>query len=176
MVPEGGRRVEILEFVRYRDEFYPSGFRKVLALLLVMSVTVMPEVFSWLNSPASPPAVSSLPTGRFHPSGGFLGNRDEPDSGALHTLWTFVKRSFVVIVATFGVMLYYPHSGFKRYALVCGPLMAFLVPPCIEWYLRGRTEVYRVELVLVSLVALLPGILLYIILTWRKARRLGMEW
>jgi hypothetical protein len=50
------------------------------------------------------------------------------------------------------------------------------VPATIALYLRGRQEVYNVELAFVSFVAMLPGVGLYVLLTWRKAQRLGMVW
>jgi hypothetical protein len=64
--------MEIVEIIRYRDEFYPGGFRKIFALILVVAVTVLPEALSWVATPMEPPAASRMPTGRFRPSGGFL--------------------------------------------------------------------------------------------------------
>jgi hypothetical protein len=169
------RAMESIEIVRYRDEFYPAGFRKVFALVLVVSVTVLPELFSWVGTPVERPAART-PTGRFGPSGGFLPERQQPRSNVLHILWSFIKRSVVLLITTLGVALYYPRPGFKRYSLLCGPLIALIVPTCIAVYLQGRTEVFRAEILIVSLVALLPGIGLYVLLTWRKAQRLGMAW
>ncbi len=168
--------MEDVEIIRYRDEFYPGGFRKVFALMLVVAVTVLPQAFAWVATPIEQPGASSLPTGRFAPRGGFLPQREEPRPGRLQSIWNGIQRSFVVAVATIGFMMYYPRKGFKRHALLCGPLVAFLVPLCVSSYLQGRTEVFRAELVVVALIALSPGIALYVALTWRKARRLGMAW
>lgn len=168
--------METSEFLRYRDEFYPGGFRKVFALMLVVAVTVLPEAFAWATAPIEHPGATGIPTGRFRPGGGFLPERETPRSGLLQTFWKVVSRGFVVFVATFGFMLYYPRRGFKRYGLLCGPLTAFVVPWCVSSYLQGRTEVFRAEVLVVALAALSPGVGLYIFLTWRKARRLGMEW
>lgn len=165
-----------VEFERYRDEFYPSGFRKIFAMLLVTSVVVLPELNAWRDSPAQRPSPMGMPSGRFRPSGGFLSEYSEPRPSLFQSVWSSIKRGFVTIVAIVGVMLYYPRTGFKRYALLVGPVFAFLVPVCVRLYLQDRTEVYSTEIVLVSLVAFLPGIALYAFLTWRKAQRLGMDW
>ncbi len=44
------------------------------------------------------------------------------------------------------------------------------------WNCCGIRTKHRIEIFLVSLVAMLPGIGLYVWLTWRKARRRGMMW
>jgi len=163
-----------MEIVSYHDEFYPSGFRKFMAMLLVLSVTALPEVFSWVSSP-EPPA-RSMPSGRFSPRGGFLEEREGPARNILSTLWTITKRCFVMLVCTLGLMLYYPRSGFKRYSLLCGPILALTVPLVVSAYLSGRTEVFRAEILVVTLVSLVPGVGLYIFLTWRKAQSMGMVW
>jgi hypothetical protein len=168
--------MEIVEIVRYRDEIYPAGFRKIFALMLLFSVTALPELFSWSEYPGEQSPAAGMPAGRFRPQGGFLSHHEEPKSSFLQKLWTFIKRSCVVLITIFAVMLYYPRSGFKRYALLCGPVFAFVVPFCVANYLQGRTEVYRGEIAAVSVLALAPGIALYVFLTWRKAQRLGMEW
>ncbi|MGE3777187.1 MAG: hypothetical protein AB7F89_08390 [Pirellulaceae bacterium] len=165
-----------MEIVRYRDEFYPVGFRKLFALMLVSSVTVLPAVASWADTPVESATESRLPTGRFRPRGGFLRETEKPQPGVVSTLWGIVKRCFQVTVATLGVMLYYPRSGFKRYALLCGPFIAFFVPFVVGLYLRGRSEVFRAEIVVVALLALAPGVALYVLLTSRKARRMGIPW
>ncbi|MCA9058723.1 MAG: hypothetical protein KDA85_09495 [Planctomycetaceae bacterium] len=167
--------------VRYRHEFYPAGFRKLMAIMLITSVTVLPEVFSWVGPPEGESTINGIPTGRYAPRGGFLPGDSRPRYAApqtsfLKTVWTAVKRCFVVVVTTLGVVLYYPRRGFKRYALLCGPVIALLVPLVMSLYLRGRTEVFRAEILVVALIALSPGIGLYVLLTWRKAKRLGMEW
>jgi hypothetical protein len=65
------------EVVSIRDELYPYGFRKIAALLLVTTVTVLPRLISWQNEPAERPRASEMPTGRFGPRGGFLSEREE---------------------------------------------------------------------------------------------------
>jgi hypothetical protein len=166
--------------LHYRDEFYPSGFRKILAIMLVTAVTVLPEFFSWASPPRQEVSFGS-PGARF-PSSRFSSDRFQEDSGGstagkvLGVVWRIFKTGFVMVVATLGVMLYYPRPGFKRYALLCGPLIAIMVPLTLSLYLRGRTEIFRAEILVVSLVAAIPAIALYFYLTWRKAQRLGMEW
>ena len=168
--------IDDIEILRYRDEFYPSGFRKVFALMLIVSVTVLPGVFTWVGTPVKQDRATTTPSGQFRPSGGFLPERQEPLTGILELIWTVLKRCLAIFFTTLGVMMYYPSRGFKRYALLCGPLIAIVVPICLAVYLQGRTEVFRAEILLVSLLALSPGIGLYVYLTWRKAQRLGMEW
>jgi hypothetical protein len=167
--------MELIEAVRYRDEFYPVGFRKLFALMLVVAVTVLPEVFSWVGTPVQQPGLG-MPRGDLGARSRFLSEPEAEGTGLLATLGRILWRTFVVLVATFGLILYYPRSGFKRYALLCGPLIAFLVPACVAQYLEGRTEVFRAEVLVVTLLALAPGVGLYIWLTWRKAKRLGMVW
>jgi hypothetical protein len=139
-------------------------------------VTVLPATFTWVSQPVEQPGFARMPTSRFGSGGGYLSRRDEPRSNVLHIIWSVIKRSAVVVAATIGFMLYYPRQGFKRYALLCGPLAAFIVPWAVSSYLQGRTEVFRAELFVVALIALSPGIALYVFLTWRKAQRLGMAW
>ena len=179
--------MDTLEPIRYRDEFYPVGLRKTLAIMLVTAVTVLPEFFAWANPPAtasratpsmgrSTHSMGRMPGSRF----GSSSMRAEPGESSLNSilsiLWQVTKTGFVMVVATAGVMLYYPHAGFKRYALLCGPLLAILVPLTLAMYLRGRTEIFRAEILVVSLIAMAPVVALYIFLTWRKAKRLGMDW
>ena len=64
--------MELFEAIRYRDEFYSGGFRKIFAPMLVVAVTVLPKAFAWVAPPMKPPAASRMPTGRFRSSGGLL--------------------------------------------------------------------------------------------------------
>lgn len=170
--------VEVLEPVRYRDEFSMYGLRKVLAGLLIAAATTLPPVIAWQHPAADPPRSAGFPSGRFAPRGGFLREREQPSTGRTILSWLAAafRHTTVAVVTTLGLMLYYPRQGFKRYALLCGPLLAVIVPACLSAYLQGREEVYRVELVLVSMIASLPAIGLYVWLTWRKAKKLGMVW
>lgn len=164
------------EPLSYREEFYPGGFRKTLAIALVVSVTALPTVFSWVGTPVDQDAAMNMPSGRFRPSGGLLPERETSSDSVFDRIWSTIKRAAVVFMTTIAFVLYYPRLGFKRYALLCGPLLAFIVPACIDMYLQGRVEVYRVEVALVMLAAMSPGVGLYMWLTWRKARRQGMVW
>jgi hypothetical protein len=165
---------DLVESVSYRDEFYPRGFRKVFALMLIAAVTVIPPLFAWQHEPAEPSGGRSFPTGRYAPRGGFLPERESP--GVLATVWTGIKRVTMIVITTAALMLYYPRRGFKRYALLCGPILAIVAPWAVGAYLQGRSEVFRFEIVLVAMAASLPGAFLYVFLTWRKAKRLGMVW
>lgn len=167
--------IEAAPIVSYRDEFYPSGFRKLFALLVIASATTLPPLFAWQSGSIDHPG-ASFPTGRFGPRGGFLPDRDPPGRGFLNTVWTVIKGVTKAVIVTAGLMLYYPRRGFKRYSLICGPVIAWLAPLCVAFYLAGRVEVFRFEIVLVALIGALPGAALYVWLTWRKAQRLGMVW
>jgi hypothetical protein len=180
--------VELVQPLSYREEFGLRGFRKMLAAMLILAVTVIPVLSAWQRGPAEEDAGGAFPRGEFGPRAGLPAGRFGPRRGmfaereagggwnVLRVIWSAIVRGFVIIATTLLLMLYYPASGFKRYALLAGPLIALLVPATIAMYLRGRQEVYNVELALVSCVAMLPGVGLYVLLTWRKAQRLGMVW
>ncbi|MCO6455574.1 MAG: hypothetical protein J5I93_09790 [Pirellulaceae bacterium] len=170
--------VEVLEPVRYRDEFSMYGWRKVLAGLLIAAATTIPPVIAWQHPAADPPPSSGFPSGRFPVRERFVRDRGQPSTGSKILSWLAAafRHTTVALVTTLGLMLYYPRQGFKRYALLCGPVLAIIVPACLSAYLQGREEVYRVELVLVSIIASLPAVGLYVWLTWRKGKRLGMVW
>jgi hypothetical protein len=166
--------VVAVETVSYRDEFYPRGFRKLFALLIIAGVTTLPPVIAWQNEPAE--QAGGLPTGMYAPRGGFLPDGDEAAPGFLTRVWTGIKRLTAIAFTTAALMLYYPRRGFKRYALLCGPIIALAAPWVLAAYLSGRSEVFRFEIAMVAMAASLPGAALYVWLTWRKAKRLGMEW
>ena len=131
----------------YHEEFYPHGLRKTLALLIIFGATVLPTMIAWEQSPIEEPGSASMPTGRFVPRGGFLPDRPQPSSG----IGRWIAGVFTTLAVTFGVVLYYPKSGFKRYAILCGPVMALCIPACLGAYLSGRVEVFRIEIMLVTL-------------------------
>jgi hypothetical protein len=180
--------VEIDQPLSYREEFGLRGFRKMLAAMLILAVTVLPSLSAWQRGPAAAGDVGAFPqrefgpradfpAGRFGRRGGMVAERQPAAAwNVLGVIWSAMVRGFVIIATTLLLMLYYPASGFKRYTLLAGPLIALLVPATIALYLRGRQEVYNVELAFVSFVAMLPGVGLYVLLTWRKAQRLGMVW
>ncbi len=180
--------VEIVQPISYREEFGLRGFRKLLAAMLILAVTVIPSLSAWQRGPAAADDAGAFPRGAFGPRADFPAGRfgrpggrfaDQQAGGGwnvLGVIWSAMVRGFVTVATTLLLMLYYPASGFKRYALLAGPLIALLVPAAISLYLRGRQEVYNVELALVACVAMLPGVGLYVLLTWRKAQRLGMVW
>lgn len=168
--------METAEVLSYREEFSPNGLRKIIAMLMIATVTVLPPVVSWERSSGEESTARGMPTGRFAPGGGFLPEAPPPHVRALAWLGTVLWRLFTLAVTVVGLIIYYPRKGFKRYALVAAPILAFFVPAAVALYLHGRSEVFRVEVFLVTLVAAAPAVALYVYLTWRKARRLGMMW
>ncbi|MFN3148352.1 hypothetical protein [Bremerella sp.] len=163
--------------ISYSEEFYPHGVRKVLALMVMGSILVLPEMFAWGSAPSPAEVSRSFPTGMYRPRGGFIREPSESTaSKVLGTIGSILKRVFIIGAVTIALMVYYPRAGFKRFALLCGPIIALLVPLAIATYLQGRQEVYRVEVVLVTLVAALPGAALYVWLTWMKAKKRGWQW
>jgi hypothetical protein len=172
--PVYGEEAFAVEPVSYRDEFRLRGLRKTLALMIIAAITTIPPVFAWQNEPAEAAGSRSFPTGRFAPRGGYL--PDQEESGFLTTVWTGFKRLLAIAITTAGLMLYYPRRGFKRYAVLAGPIIALSTPWILGAYLAGRQEVFRFEIVLVAMASALPGAAVYVWLTWRKGRKLGMVW
>jgi hypothetical protein len=166
---------QAVEVISYRDEFYPAGFRKLLALMMISAVVAIPPLFAWQHEPVERPA-RSFPTGRYAPRGAFLPDREPAGQRIAGAVLSGFKHLTIAFVVTLGLALYYPRSGFKRYSLLCGPLIAWLAPLCVAAYLAGRTEVFRFEIVLATIASALPGAALYVWLTWRKAQRQGMVW
>jgi len=140
---------EPVEIKSFRDEFYPSGGRKVIAMLLIIAVTGFPALRQW---------------------------ETYAEYETTSRIWEVLRTAFTMFVVTASLMLYYPSWGYKRYALLSGPMIALCIPWAVSSYLQGRTTVYRTEVAIVTLVAALPGAALYGYLCWRKARRRGMEW
>lgn len=163
--------------VSYREEFYPNDLRKGLVLMAITFILVLPEVFAWGSGSTPVESPRSFPSGAYRPRGGFIREPSESTASKIfNTIGSIVKRIFIIGAVTIALMVYYPRAGFKRFALLAGPIIAILVPLAIATYLQGREEVYRVELVFVTMLAALPGAALYVGLTWMKAKRLGWQW
>ena len=156
-----------IEVVRFRDEFGLYGFRKIFAVLVIVFATGWP-VWSWQRGESQPPARIPFPAG---PPSRWANDESESQRRILN--W---KSIVSIPIVTMALALYYPRWGFKRYALLAGPLISLGVPWVLSWYLEGRTSVYRFELVVAAWMGALPGAALYAWLAWRKARRRGMQW
>jgi hypothetical protein len=154
-----------IEVVRFRDEFGAYGIRKILALMIIAGVVLWP-VGQWLRGEPQPAAgFRSGPPSRWAQA------EEEPKVRVFS--W---RTIFTTIVVAFALMFYYPRWGYKRYALLAAPLIAFGAPWVLSWYLEDRTTVYRFEVVVAAWIGALPGAALYLWLAWRKARRRGMVW
>jgi hypothetical protein len=167
------------------EGLYPRGFRKTIALLLFFVMTTMPTVFSWQNPPTSPAASNSSGINSFEPFPGppsrHFNHRPfgaaqqatPPSRGWAYLLSSFLQLSLATIGGAFSLALYYPRSGFKRFALLCGPLVGLGTMFTLGLYLAARSEVYRFEICFASLVGAAPGLALYVLLVSWKANRLA---
>lgn len=165
------------------EGLYPRGFRKFLALILFFAATTTPTVFLWQNPPDSP-AVSEAgsfapypaPPSRY-PSHRPYGPQASSSSGS--TWWllfcSFMQLSLATFGGLFSLALYYPRSGFKRFALLCGPLVGLGTMFLLGIYLAARTNVYRFEIPLVAIVGAAPGLTMYVLLVSWKANRLAEQ-
>jgi hypothetical protein len=149
----------------YYEDFYPRGIRKMVAISIICLTTMVPAVIVWKDGgePAPQPHPGIRPRFGNRP----LGGNQAPQPAAASRLPIF--RTMLAVLGGFlGLALYYPRSGFKRYALLSGPLSGIGSLFVIGEYLAGRTTVYRFEIVFASLIGALPGVILYVILTRRK--------
>jgi hypothetical protein len=162
-----------------RDELYPRGFRKLLGMILVMLATIFPAVNAWKNPPAVSPTRPSFgppPLGRINNTR--FGRTAEKRSSffSLNTAVSFFTKAMAFIMTAVGMMIYFPRSGFKRYALVAAVWLPIAVPWALSAYLSGRTSVYRSEIFLVSLTAAAPGLAMYVLLVAWAGKRRGWAW
>lgn len=74
----------------------------------------------------------------------------------------------------FSLALYYPRWGFKRFAILCGPIVGIGTMLLLSMYLFARTDVYKFEICIVAIIGALPGLLLYLLLVAWKFRRLAL--
>lgn len=176
------------------DSLYPSGWRKTLAMLLFFATTTMPSVFVWQypnRQPPIPVGVSAVrpwegPTGRTwtYTSQAPVGARSQmyisnfPSNkrpSPFRWLGSFFRLSLAVLGGILSLALYYPFSGFKRFAVLCGPIVGLGSMIALGMYLFARTEVYRFEIAFAAICGALPGVALYAILVYTKANRLANQ-
>jgi hypothetical protein len=152
----------------FYSDFYPRGFRKFFAIGVICLTTLVPAVAAWKDAPGPIPPQGPAFGPRFPGPRGFPARQqgDQP------SLVSRVLQAGRILLAAFGsilgLMIYYPRSGFKRYALLCGPALGIGSFLLLNWYLTGRVKVYRFEAVFAALLGGLPGVLLYIFLARRK--------
>lgn len=181
------------------EALYPRGFRKTLAMILFFLVTTLPTVILWENTPVSQTPLpgsagargfggsgfgphdrfGGSPGGRFQPSS-FGGRFNSAPQASRNWSWSNILPPFAqVFLATvggaFSLALYYPRSGFKRFAILCGPMLGFGSMSALALYLAARSEVYRFEICFVAIAGALPGLLVYLALVYWKTNRLQVD-
>jgi hypothetical protein len=173
------------------EALYPRGLRKTMAMVLFFVTTTTPTVFLWQNPPANPQPNGPIGIARFRslhepPSRGFGGRSMTPGFGpgfaapapapsrtASNWLTSFVQLFLATVGGALSLALYYPRWGFKRYAILCGPLVGLGTMFFLGVYLFARTEVYRFEIVFAAMIGAIPGLLLYVLLVVWKTQRLN---
>lgn len=105
----------------------------------------------------------------FGPVRGWPGNRPTvreqmnqswwPDTS--RWMWLFGKTCLALLGATVSLMILMPFRGCKRYALLFGPPMGFMVVSAVGLWLLGRTEIYRFEPVIIGVLAASPAFALW---------------
>jgi hypothetical protein len=152
----------------FGQDFYPRGWLKVLAILLIFSTTLLPAVISWKNGPGRDLQMPS----RFGPGFGSLRQAPALEAGQPVSSRLPIGQTILAVVGSVvGLALYYPKWGFKRYALLAGPVLGIGAMYFLNGYLEGRQTVHRVEIVFGGLLGSLPGCLFYTWLARRKWRR-----
>ena len=86
--------------------------------------------------------------------------------------WLAFRTLLAAFGTAVGMAIYYPRRGFKRYALLCGPIIGVGSAALTSWWLTGRANVHRFEVVFAALLGAAPGVLLYVFLTRRKWNKL----
>jgi hypothetical protein len=149
----------------FYEDFYPRGFRKLLAVGVICLTSLVPAIVAWQREP------ENAPVQRFGGPGGFSGLRPGGFNKLQNTAGSRLPIGRTVLAmfgGVFGLMIYCPRWGFKRYALVCGPILGLGSILVLNWYLTGRTKVYRFEAVFAALIGTLPAVAVYILLARRK--------
>ncbi len=134
----------------------PGGFRKFLAIVLFMATVIFPVQSIWKDGGLDPEPVSRFPAStRFAQS-------------TVKTPWYLWPLA--ITGGILSLALYCPNWGCKRYALLCGPIAAIGAQMFLTYWLTGRTNVFRTEVVLISMAGAFPGIAIWAMLILRKAQ------
>ncbi|WP_425617428.1 hypothetical protein NA78x_001105 [Anatilimnocola sp. NA78] len=177
------------------DSLYPRGFRKTLAMVLFFVTATLPSVVFWQSEDSPPQPHGPVGFAAMHPLDGppsrafgpgprsfgvshrhsHYGPAANDGPSLMSWVGTFFRWSLAFFGGIFSLALYYPRWGFKRFALLCGPIAGLGAMMALAMYLFARTEVYRFEIVFASMFGALPGILLYALLVYAKASRLANQ-
>jgi len=148
----------------FYEDLYPRGLRKLLAIGVICATTLLPAITAWKTGPEPVPQ----PGPAFGPR---FGNSRRGTDGRTNSAGSTlpVGRTLLAMFGgALGLAIYYPRWGFKRFALLCGPVLGMGSMFVAGWYLSGRSTVYRFEVVFSALIGALPGVALYVALVRRK--------
>jgi hypothetical protein len=150
----------------FYEDLYPRGFRKLLAIGIIFASSALPATYAWQHggdAVADPADHFGVPRGFAPPP------RFGPAPPAARAEGVPLRRTFFAMLGSaIGLVVYYPRRGFKRYALLCGPLIGLGTAILTTSWLTGRQHVHRAELVFAALLGGAPGALLYAWLARRK--------
>jgi hypothetical protein len=151
------------------------GFHRYLALTLFFLCTILPVDCLWKEGKLDPQNNAAQTPPRFGPRfGPRLGQQaaEEERSGVEVTwyLWPLAVGGSIL-----AMMLYCPNWGFKRFALLGGPIAGIGALMFLSYWLTGRDRIYRFEPVLIALLGAAPGVGLWVLFILRKATQRGMH-
>ncbi len=145
-------------------DFYPRGLRKFFAIFVIFVTTFLPVLTAWKAGPES----AAQPVRAFGPRFGNTRREAIGRSSSVVSRMPIFRTLLAMFGGALGLAIYYPRWGFKRYALLCGPILGLGSMWLVGWYLTGRTTVYRFETVFAALIGAFPGAALYVLLARRK--------
>jgi hypothetical protein len=145
------------------------GFRRYLAIFLFMVGVIFPIDSCFRDGLLLETAnVRSAPMSRFGGPRGRLVEATQESS------MPWYLKPLAVVMSILALMLYLPNWGFKRYALIAGPMIGLGSIWLLTYWLTGRTSIHRFEPVLAAMLGALPGVAVWILLVRAKAHRCNL--
>lgn len=142
----------------------PNGMRRFLAIAIFVLCVIIPVQSAWQDGQLEGESTS---ISRFGPRLGRAGYVNSTPS--VHISWYLWPLA--ITGSIFSLALYFPSWGFKRYALVCGPVAGIGALMFLSYWLTGRQTIYRFEPVLVAMAGAVPGVAVWALLILRKIER-----
>jgi hypothetical protein len=135
------------------------SIRNFIGYALFTLCTIIPSVSIWqYGGDASQQPAFNRP--QFGPRGGRF--QQSPVDWKARAWW--IGRGVLAVVGTtVAMMILLPHAGCKRFAVLFGPPTGLAAVAATAYWLTGRTEIYRVEPVLVGLMAAVPTGFLWVL-------------
>ena len=146
--------------------------RNLIGYMLFAVSAIIPAVSSWQREPVpqrTAPGFRSSPfdgppSRRFGDRRGSQGPFTTLTSrDALSWAWYFFRLFLTTVGTTIAMLVLLPYSGCKRFAILFGPPTGIAVMTATSLWLAGRTSIYRVEPVLVAMIAAVPTGMLWIL-------------